>query len=418
MQPEIAPSQQRSDNLIRVRDINWADPTIERAGVVPIHFDGKYRWMGLAVSSFSSNITTIGGSYEDTDHDLLETAIREYNEEVGPNLRHIVPESVYNYYAVKTSQMILILLPVVRIPASFTKTAELYAMLWVTPRQLQAVYDNSEYILPGHGPKVRGYALTSGLREIIPMLIQAVASGTPFYPVRNDDQLVRPRRIGTEATPKAVTGIQILEQDLAIPRNFQGGVALVFSTNAIALMRTDRVIYVILPTDLPRIVSLLNRFNVQTFVATEVEKRSLVNAGLMPRLSASVDHLIEQAIDKRVPGAAVLAVEFTQKLGETRERMEVDRIVFELRLILEYELKAYELNQQGGVFFSPKRACYLAGLNKMNILLAKRPLEFRRLQELQLGLCTDLTTTAVINISLNTRFFLQDPLTSVVTIPI
>ena len=97
--------------LYRVRDINWADPTIIRAGIIPINYNGNYRWMEFGVSQYAATITAIGGAHEEQDHDLLATAIREYNEEVGSNMRHIVAESVINCYAIKTAYTIQILLP-------------------------------------------------------------------------------------------------------------------------------------------------------------------------------------------------------------------------------------------------------------------------------------------------------------------
>ena len=50
--------------VFRVRDIDWSNKNIFRAGIIPIYKDKYATWIGLGVSNFSTNITSIGGSYE------------------------------------------------------------------------------------------------------------------------------------------------------------------------------------------------------------------------------------------------------------------------------------------------------------------------------------------------------------------
>jgi len=70
-----------------VKQIRWDNPNIERGGVIPIYIYGGHKWIGFGISNHSAIISPLGGSFEDKDYDLLSTAVREYNEEVGESLR-------------------------------------------------------------------------------------------------------------------------------------------------------------------------------------------------------------------------------------------------------------------------------------------------------------------------------------------
>lgn len=81
-----------------VEETNWADPTIERAGICLFYrFDSKSAsttFIGFGINNYSGIISPLGGSFEENDHDLLSTAIREYNKEVGQNFPNLTEESV------------------------------------------------------------------------------------------------------------------------------------------------------------------------------------------------------------------------------------------------------------------------------------------------------------------------------------
>lgn len=139
------------NKLIHVNQVNWASTTISRAGIIPIYDDGVHKWIGLGISKFSGNITTIGGQFEAGDYDLLITAIREYNEEVGFNMPNLTEDDVQNCYAIQSSYSIAIFYPVTEISAiEFVPTDELFDLIWVTPQQLQIMATKQEFILHRH----------------------------------------------------------------------------------------------------------------------------------------------------------------------------------------------------------------------------------------------------------------------------
>ena len=87
--------------FISVKSIDWSDENIHRAGIIPIVIEGDEKWIGVCISSYNTSIGTFGGKHEDCDYDLLDTAVREFNEEVGDNFPHITCEDLMDCYAIK-----------------------------------------------------------------------------------------------------------------------------------------------------------------------------------------------------------------------------------------------------------------------------------------------------------------------------
>lgn len=401
--------------LQKVRDINWANPDITRAGIIPIHYDGVYRWIGLGVSQYATTITAIGGSYEERDHDLLDTAIREYNEEVGPNMRKLVPESVVNCYAIKTEYTIQILLPVALRPIQFTPTEELNTILWVTPGQLQAMSDKQTYELRGAGQTPRAYSFAGQMQPLIIPLVEAVDSGIPFQLVSDNTPLIRPKQNVQRKEPRIITEIATLEQHVRIPGDFKGHIAVVLTPIAVGIMRADRTIYTLPLKDLPQIISILNQLGSRVTISTDTDRNALLQYGLNFRLSKSIEDSMNQLIAKRVQQATQLKSEFFTRLESLRNGL--DRLRNELDLIWDYEVKAYELSRTGGTYFNERRACFLRTLNTINILLSRRPLSFMNLRRSIGDPCGDFNGVQIINTLINTSVLIQDKQTTVISIP-
>lgn len=401
--------------LFKVRDINWADPDIVRAGVIPIAFDGTNMWIGLGVSMFATTINTIGGAHEVQDHDLLDTAIREYNEEVGPNMQHIVPESVVNCYAVKTSYTIQILLPIRAPPNNFKSTEELYTMIWITPGQLQIMNDNQSYGLGGTQKNERAYAFSGQTKELVLPLITAVRSGIPYQLVEDNSPLSRPKREVMQVEPRIVTDIETFESDAKVMGNFRGHVDFVLTRNYAALMRIDRMIYIIPIQDLPRMTTILNKFGFKVIIGVNNDLGLYHKTGI--KTLKSIEDGLDQSIRKNIPQAGILLKEFINKLRIIRTKDERSHIMEELNLLEEYENKSYELVQKQGVFFNERRACFLVTLSRINSILLRRSLPYNQLKASLKESCNNLTIAQIINILINTGILLEDRKTTTLTIP-
>lgn len=403
--------------LFRVRDIDWADPNISRAGVIPIHYDGKEKWIGLGVSKFSASITAIGGIYENEDYDLLETAIREYNEEIGNNLPHINIRSVINCYAIKTPYTIQILLPVRSRPTRFNETAELYNLLWVTPKQLSAMNNHQQYYLPGRGKRVRAYVFSSGVKNVVVPLIKAVDDGIAFRLIPNIEPVQRVKRIVAPSDPKIVTDINSLIEDARIPGDFRGHIGVVITDDVTALIRGDETIYYLSHIELPTVIDILNTLGFRVIVGLNADRKVLVDAGIKPKLLSSIQHLFQQSIDKGMEEASILFTEFVTKLGTIRNQNTYQSIVKELKLLMEYEEESYEIVKAGGVFFNETRACFLDSLNQVNSLLNRTSVTFAKLHYILGSQCKQITGSQIINTFIRTGVVTQDTVTTMVKLP-
>lgn len=127
--------------------INWADESIDRCAIIPVVECADQTFICLGISRQTGNIISIGGSYDEKDLDLLSTAVREYNEEIGDSLVKISEKDLEACYAIKSDHGINIILPM-KIPlCKLTETDELYNILWVTHGQFQIILDNGHLLL-------------------------------------------------------------------------------------------------------------------------------------------------------------------------------------------------------------------------------------------------------------------------------
>lgn len=114
-----------------VSEVDWANPNISRASVIPYFEHGEELVFGFGISS-TSNITTVGGKFEDTDFDLLDTAKREVFEEVGLEMKD---EILFSSSAIQTQGNVAILYEV-QGPFIFAPSDEIKALFWLTKSQL------------------------------------------------------------------------------------------------------------------------------------------------------------------------------------------------------------------------------------------------------------------------------------------
>lgn len=397
-------------NLFKVRDIDWTDTNIDRAGVTPIYDDGFHKWIGFGITNFATNITPIGGLYEPTDHDLLSTAIREYNEEMDNNLPIIRDESVYNLYAIKTNYMIEILLPISCKPEKFIKTEELYDMIWVTPEQLLCMAENKNYILPGSGSKSKAYSFSGGLFNAIPDIVAAVQSGIPYNPVKEKcmKHFARPMRQNIKIISKVITSLEQFRNDALVPRNFVGQISLVIKDDIIGIMRPDRMTYLLPLIHLPNIVEILDRLQTRIYISTDIDRciiRNMFNVRL--NTLKSIEYLLENV--------NIIKADFLHDLELIRHE---NNIINELKLILTYERKNYEIVQNKNHFFNGKRAYFLGIISEINRLLSIESMEFGELRKSinRKSSYRCLGVIEVINILIETKLICKHPKTNLLGI--
>jgi 8-oxo-dGTP pyrophosphatase MutT (NUDIX family) len=378
----------RSRNLIHVNQINWASKEISRSGIIPIYDDGLHKWIGLGVSKFSGNITTIGGRWEPTDHDLLTTAIREYNEEVGSNMENLVEESVYDCYAIQSTYSIAIFYPIKAIPdKDFVPTDELFDLIWVTSEQLRIMATKQEFVLKQYSGKktkksssetpkrkvikstTRAFLFSNDLKLLANSIVWTIETGIPFIRPKFDYHFYRPKRVLSVTKPQICFDITTFIRDCQNHPNW-GNVSLVMMGSQIGLMRYDQNVYILPLVHLDLITMHLNRLNIKIYVGlrNDLIKLKLQECGLNQRIISSIEYGLI-----RLQNTYEVLKEFIGLLQTIRNN-EIDdtsKILTELSLILSYESRVYRLVEEQGGFFNEKRAYFLKGLSKINRILAQ-----------------------------------------------
>ncbi len=356
-------------SLLRVSDVNWSDNTICRSGVIPIHDDGTNKWIGFGITNFSTNITTIGGRHESDDYDLLTTAVREYNEEVGSNLPSITEEDVGNLYAIKSS-MILILLPISNIPAKFVKTEELADMLWVTPGQIKQIIKNSNFFLSessfnrdgDSSRRTPAYIFSVGVLDVMNNVSKIVEEQFPFKQLASVP-FFRSKKIYMEPRVNLINSLDDFAKDVANSQIFYGHVALTIHNKTICIMRHDRSVY-LFPLEYSAFI--IPRIPCYILMATRNERNRVIESlSLRFNSVGSVEHLLDR-------DSISIKSEFINKLDivESYDN-EISHVIMKLNLIFEYETKIYKENLLSGSRFNYKRATFLSQISYINQLITQ-----------------------------------------------
>ena len=138
----------------RVRDINWNNPNIIRAGIIPFVDVSGVRLFAFGVENGVAAIGDFGGHREKKDIDALDAALREYQEEALNVFGEINREMVQDYYAIEGNDTIEILLPVSGPFYQYTEIFhqlvwgypdhEVQSIIWLSRRQLLTAIDSQE----------------------------------------------------------------------------------------------------------------------------------------------------------------------------------------------------------------------------------------------------------------------------------
>jgi 8-oxo-dGTP pyrophosphatase MutT (NUDIX family) len=377
----------------KVCDIDWTSSVINRAGIIPICDDGKRKWIGVGVSNYSANITTLGGSYEATDHDLLSTAVREYNEEIGSNIPNVTEEVVYNYYAIVTGCDVNILLPISSRPVTFSRTPELYTMIWITPRQLLCMTNSQKF----NNSNTKILSVAWGFGDLISILAQSVDSGIPFTHAPNQRPFIRPKRVLQITSGKTFTNIKDFKREAEIGWRINRQTGVVVSKHTIGLLYGENF-YLLPVTDIPTVVNISNRHGITMLTSTisgescvSRQCRSIERSCNRP---GDFDNIFKQFMNDRncIKGTDIS-----------------DRIISELRLIVDYELKIYALVEKLGTFFSPRRADFLVAVEIVNYQLSKGAVSTVVLLDTLINICNydKCESKYILDIMISTKLLIK-----------
>lgn len=373
--------------LCKVCDIDWTDAGINRAGVIPLFDDGKRQWIGLGVSNYNTNITTLGGSYSTSDHDLLSTAVREYNEEVGSNMPHLTEEAVYNHYAIVTEYDINILFPIEARPVDFEKTEEVYTMIWITPRQLMCMSSCHNF----YKSKTKIISMALGLVYLISILAQTVDSLVPFEHTSEQRPFIRPLRRVTMMSRKVFTNIQDYERDARDWWRINRNTSCVVLENKIGLLYGENF-YLLPISEIQTVDDISYSYNIDVVTSTINQGSNIFRRCKSIESISSGDEYLN-----------VIFEEFMDERKRIESRTVAGKIISELRLIADYEWKIYKLVEKLGLYFVPRKAKFLVAVENVNRQLSEGSLRAAEVINSLVNKCNYEKSESIYMIEMMTR---------------
>lgn len=409
----------KPSGLMRVRDVDWANPDINRAGIVPIRREGSHILLGFGIALLASNITPIGGGFENIDYDLLSTAVREFNEEVGHNFHPLVDDAVYNLYAVVSTHNIQILLPVHNWPSSFTATQELEDFIWITPHQLEIMNQRQHYVVPTHIGETRPFLFASSLREIAPMLVDAMKTDIAFNRVVTDEPFERVRKIKTVTIAGVHEGLLEFVHSLNSTKWYHA--MIVYDQHNVYISNNYGVRFIIPIHQIIDVIREIGSRKIRLFFLTtqtlQGARRLVPNKYWKYNLIRSIDQALNdmrRTVDDRIINEVLL--DYARRIAGVQKSP--DRLFLELDIINEFEIKLYEFAAESKSYYNHSRVCYLRMLSAANMLLLhiNTGIDFQHLKMEFSDICHDLSSYMALNTMIALNLLYQDPLTALVYI--
>lgn len=359
--------------LIPVEYVNWADEKIDRSGIIPIFRDGEKIFVGLGVSSNTANIITLGGSFEATDYDLLSTAVREYNEEVGKNMRKIKEEDLMGCFAIKSEHDINILFPIEKIPESFEKTEELENIIWITLKQFEIMINNSN--LSTFGIDKFGHKKQFGIK-LFSINVDLKLIGGRLLGVLNEIKTLRSRLIEnnlsftTTRTRKKLTckdstvyGIEHLE---IFKQKLGGTTILVISDNQFLFEDSYERLYSACTEDLPKFLEKSKELKTNITILLQKDLNH-------PKVIQYKDSLKFHPVDFEIRrhGINPLLIK-VNKIKNIRKEKSDASLLIELQMLKDIEYEIYQHSIKNKTRFSFPRAKILNNINILNKILRSK----------------------------------------------
>jgi hypothetical protein len=355
-----------NEGLYHVSQINWSDPRIYRAGIVPICKKAGKCKLGFGVSNSSAVIVTIGGAFEQSDGDLLVTAVREYNEETGSSL---VVNEVLNCYAVRNKGTINILLPVSD-SIAFKPNKELERMLWLTTDQAVAIIKNQSRKYYARRGSVRILTMAQSLINEIPLLTWSVATGLPFIRYYYPFYFRRTYKAPELKQPRVSTNFNHLREDISDPSLFYGSTSLTVRGDYVAFERRDKVIYVFTVKDLGKFIEIITANKMKVYVSSESEvdfyNKFIVKAHIVS-IENRINKLIEAGADRKT--LQPMLIDFQEKIKSYHTFPDMCAVIWETILIHETEEAIYRATQEVIVPKNKLRLSFWEALDMANLYL-------------------------------------------------
>lgn len=161
-------------SLKRVRDTDWNNKKkYIRAGIIPFVQQGELRFFAFGIENGVAAIGDFGGHYEKYDRDLLDTSIREYNEESFKVFGELNREMLQDCFVLEGDDTLEILLPVRPPIYQYTQkfhelvgsniNNEVQSVVWLSRRQVLMAIDSQQL---AH-KEVKIYHMYSRIRDTL-----------------------------------------------------------------------------------------------------------------------------------------------------------------------------------------------------------------------------------------------------------
>lgn len=359
---------------IPVRDIDWSDPLINRSGIIPYTITNGSVLIGLAVTAHNAALSFIGGNFDSKqDHDLISTAIREYNEEIGDNLEALDVDSIERLYAIKSSDTIQILFPMKGQPVQdFRPTDEVEFILWISPQQLLALVNTHDVFIPNMG-EMRAFLVNKTVGEIARILTRVDLLNLEYNNsdnLFNVSNLFRPVKIVNRPPPTIKVTMDELRVDSAIKRFFVGYQAVVLTDTHIGIMRVDRTCYVLPRSKMGEIMEILKSINCSYYLAFDSDKINFMRQTDVPKWSTKSLETDSKSIRQpTITSSYTKHRDIIKKLRQnTKDVNYVDGIVTECKIIHDMEIELHKAVVANRIKFSWHRASIYEYISLMNLL--------------------------------------------------
>ena len=342
--------------FIPVTNVDWTDTTINRAGIIPVVIEEDEKWIGLSVSQYSAVIGTFGGTYDTEDYDLLDTAVREFNEEFGDNMSPVKCEDLFSCYAVKSGYSVYVVLPLREKIKTFNSTQEVYDLLWLTPSHLRAMikrqdmtltYGNDRYNRP------RAFPFSYDLEQIALDVADILDSRTNYH-ITTDASLYRTKRPCVSVGYKYVRDHELFENDI-VSLPYWDRSCLILNSSTIVICRRDKIVYIFPASDLHLVCSSLSALlstNIRLIVGNMADVSNLSSFSKSRKiavLSVEQDARHNKALH-------IIPPDYNEQLDTARVSEDVNS---ELKLLLDCELGVYQVISDRNGYFNHKRAYFL-----------------------------------------------------------
>lgn len=143
----------------RVHDIDLKDKKYIRAGIIPFTIQGGVKFYAFGVEDGVAAIGDFGGHFNVGEADILDTAIREYQEEALNVFGELTRNMLYDCYVLDGTDTVEILVPVPGPLYEYTEKFraligdntkhEVQSIIWLSRKQLLTAIDSPQVSFDG-----------------------------------------------------------------------------------------------------------------------------------------------------------------------------------------------------------------------------------------------------------------------------